>query len=118
MKKSTKGARPRRPLAASEWMNSLPRDAKNEEHRVVVEATENLSRAMHEQKLSRSELARRLGVGPATVTRLLQGREGITIQRLARVAHALGCSVHVSFRKPPASGPVIVPIDEAGRRPK
>ena len=104
-KRTNKGARPRRPAPASRVFERLPRDAEDEEIRAAVEATENLSRAMEHAGVTRAELARRLGVGRPTVTRLLQGEEGITIQRLARVAHALGMSLHVSFQTPAARTP-------------
>jgi predicted XRE-type DNA-binding protein len=47
-------------------------------------------RQMAEQKVSRVELARRLGVSRSRITHLLKG-ESIGIEMLARVADALGC---------------------------
>jgi plasmid maintenance system antidote protein VapI len=65
-----------------------------EQTRVCVEAAENLSQMMHALGVTRSELARRMDVDRAQVTRLLQGGN-VSLERLAAAAHALGMSLHV-----------------------
>ena len=50
---------------------------------------------MEEQKVSRAELARRLGTSRAYVTKLLGGNANFTLQTMTKVAMALGSTVHV-----------------------
>jgi transcriptional regulator with XRE-family HTH domain len=68
----------------------------SEQARATVEAAANLSLALDETGVSRIELARRLGVDRAGITRLLQGGN-VSVERLAAAAHVLGLSVHVTF---------------------
>jgi hypothetical protein len=67
-----------------------------EQARVTVEAAANLSLAMDATGVSQIELARRLGIDRAGITRLLQGGN-VGLERLAAAAHVIGLSVHVSF---------------------
>lgn len=62
--------------------------------------------------MSRAKLARRLEVGRSGVNWLPLGEGGITIQRPALLAHALGMSRHVSFQKPVAGKPMPVNPDQ------
>ena len=48
--------------------------------------------------ISQVELAKRLGVSPATVNIVESDRDGITTKRLERYANALGCTVGVNER--------------------
>jgi transcriptional regulator with XRE-family HTH domain len=50
---------------------------------------------MEEQKVSRAELARRLGTSRAYVTKLLGGNANFTLQTMTKVAMALEATVHV-----------------------
>lgn len=50
---------------------------------------------MEEQKVSRAELARRLGTSRAYVTKLLGGNANFTLHTMTKVAMALGATVHV-----------------------
>jgi hypothetical protein len=68
----------------------------SEQARATVEAAANLGLALDATGVSRIELARRLGVDRAGVTRLLQGGN-VSIERLAAAAHVIGLSVHVTF---------------------
>jgi hypothetical protein len=68
----------------------------SEQARATVEAAANLGLALDATGVSRIELARRLGVDRAGVTRLLQGGN-VGLERLAAAAHVIGLSVHVTF---------------------
>ena len=61
----------------------------------ITEFTEDIWRLMEEQKVSRAELARRLGTSRAYVTKLLGGNANFTLQTMTKVAMALGATVHV-----------------------
>jgi len=61
----------------------------------ITEFAEDIWRLMEEQKVSRAELARRLGTSRAYVTKLLGGNANFTLQTMTKVAMALGAVVHV-----------------------
>lgn len=61
----------------------------------ITEFAEDIWRLMEEQKVSRAELARRLGTSRAYVTKLLGGNANFTLHTMTKVAMALGSTVHV-----------------------
>ena len=61
----------------------------------ITEFAEDIWRLMEEQKVSRAELARRLGTSRAYVTKLLGGNANFTLETMTKVAMAFGCTVHV-----------------------
>lgn len=61
----------------------------------ITEFLEDVWRLMEEQKVSRAELARRIGASRAYVTKLLGGNANFTLQTMTKVAMALGATVHV-----------------------
>jgi transcriptional regulator with XRE-family HTH domain len=66
--------------------------------RLANEVTELISRVMREQKVTRAELADRLGKSRPFVTKLLRGGSNMTIRTIADVFHALGLSLRVVER--------------------
>jgi transcriptional regulator with XRE-family HTH domain len=80
-----------------------------EQGRVVIEATENLARAMGAAGVSKAELARRMGVKPPVVSTMLGGNRNFTLATLAHAFHVLGYSMHIGVG-PPADGPKIVDV--------
>lgn len=69
-----------------------------EQERVVLEATEALSRVMEEQGITKAELARRLRVSPAYITKLLSGSNNSTLRTMASAFYALGRSLHLDHK--------------------
>lgn len=67
---------------------------------LVEEAAELISRLMHEQKLSKADLARKLCKSRAWVTQLLDGTANMTVRTLADVAFALGAEVKLTANLP------------------
>ena len=61
----------------------------------ITEFSEDIWRLMEEQKVSRAELARRLGTSRAYVTKLLGGNANFTLHTMTKIAMALGATVHV-----------------------
>ena len=57
--------------------------------------TEELHQIAEKEGLSRSELARRLGVSPAYITKLFRGDVNFTIETMVRLARAVGGSLHL-----------------------
>jgi transcriptional regulator with XRE-family HTH domain len=64
-------------------------------HGPVVELTEDLSRRMKEQKISRAELARRMGTSRAYITKLLSGDANFTLQTMVKLALAVNGVLHL-----------------------
>lgn len=61
----------------------------------ITEFIEDIWQRMEEQKVSRAELARRIGTSRAYVTKLLGGNANFTLHTMTKVAMALGATVHV-----------------------
>ena len=59
----------------------------------IVAFTEGVCALMEQQKVNRSELARRLGTSPSYVTKLLRGNVNFTLATMVKVARALGGSL-------------------------
>ena len=54
--------------------------------------------------MSRSDLAEKLGVSPAFVTKLMRGQNNFTLRTMVKVAQAIGCELTVNLVE--ASSPV------------
>lgn len=63
----------------------------------VQELNEEICRLMEERSVTRSELARRLGVSPAYVTKILRGNTNFTLASMVRLARALGADLKVGL---------------------
>lgn len=61
----------------------------------VIEFTEDLDRLMKEKRVSRAELARRIGSSRAYITKLLGGGANFTLHTMVKLAMALDGAVHI-----------------------
>lgn len=57
--------------------------------------TEELLALMDAQNVSRAELARRVGVSPAYITKVFRGTVNLTLETMSRLALAVGASVRL-----------------------
>jgi len=64
---------------------------------VIIEFTEKIATIMEEKNITRAELARRLGVSRAFVTKLLNGNPNLTIKTMMSIADVLGCDVNLDL---------------------
>jgi plasmid maintenance system antidote protein VapI len=64
------------------------------EEELIFEVTEMLCEALQAEKLSKSEVASKLGKSKGFVSQLLAGGRNLTLRTLADVADALGRRVH------------------------
>jgi transcriptional regulator with XRE-family HTH domain len=78
----------------------------------VQELTEEISRLMEGEGISRSELARRLGTSPAYVTKILRGDANFTLATMVRLARALGTELRLQLI------PTATVDREASKRPE
>lgn len=62
-----------------------------------INLTDELERVMHEQGVSQSELARRLGNSRAYVNRVIHGHENLTVATLVKFGRALGKRINFYF---------------------
>jgi transcriptional regulator with XRE-family HTH domain len=67
---------------------------------LILDFTEGLHRIMEANGVSRSELARRLGVSPAYITKALRGNVNFTVDSMVRLVRAAGgeVSIHVALK--------------------
>ena len=82
--------------------------------RVLFQVAEEISRLMHEQNMSRAEIAERLGVSRAYVTKILNGNPNLTIKTMLRLAEALGRELAIQFAPNVAMQEATVPQIETG----
>ncbi|MCG3199732.1 MAG: helix-turn-helix transcriptional regulator [Candidatus Omnitrophica bacterium] len=59
----------------------------------LFQITEDIHKEMEQQKISRVELSRRLGVSKSYVTKILGADVNLTARTLVRIARALGCEL-------------------------
>jgi len=71
-----------------------------------LEVTERILQVMEEKGITRSELAERLGVSKAAVSKLFNNGSNMTLKRLLTIAEALGQELRVNL------GPVERRIEE------
>jgi plasmid maintenance system antidote protein VapI len=57
--------------------------------------TEELHNLAEHGNINRTELARRLGVSPAYITKLFRGNANFTIESMVRLARAVGARLHL-----------------------
>lgn len=72
-----------------------PPSAETDIEKAKLLFTEELLELMEKQDVSRSELARRLGVAPARVTSLMTGANNFTIETMVKIARALDAGIQV-----------------------
>jgi transcriptional regulator with XRE-family HTH domain len=60
---------------------------------LILDFTEGLHKMMEANGVSRSELARRLGVSPAYITKVLRGNVNFTLDSMVRLVRAAGGEV-------------------------
>ncbi len=60
---------------------------------LLLDLNEQIHEALTAKRVTRSELAERLGTSRAFVTKLLSGHENVTLKTLIRVASALDCTL-------------------------
>jgi len=83
-----------------EQINDALKTTEAEVERAKIEFTEQLLATMEARGISRSELARLLGVKPARITALLRGSNNFTLETLVRTCRAIGATYRHYIQAP------------------
>jgi transcriptional regulator with XRE-family HTH domain len=84
-----------------------------------LDFAEEVGRLMEEQKVSRAELARRLGTSPAYITKILHWTANLTLTSMSKIALAFGSRVHLNLapkNTPSGRRAVVVPATRRRER--
>ncbi len=82
--------------SSSEKLVSTPEGRRLLEQELLIGyATDLVAQLLEQRRVSRAELARRIGKSKAFVTQILQGRRNMTLRTLADLAWALGSRVEL-----------------------
>lgn len=76
-----------------EWKN----DPEFRKEEIILGLNERICELMEEKKISRTELANRIKVNRAFITRILNGSQNITIGTLVRIALALDADLKIDI---------------------
>ena len=64
---------------------------------MILDFTEGLHNIMEANGITRSDLARRLGVSPAYITKVLRGNVNFTVDSMVRLVRAAGGEISVQI---------------------
>ncbi len=76
-------------------LEAFQEDAEFYAEELILDLTEQVIVAMKELGVNRTELAARMGVSKAFITKLLRGNTNITLRTMASLARSLGCNVNI-----------------------
>ncbi len=76
-------------------LEAFREDAEFYAEELILDLTEQVVVAMKELGVNRTELAARMGVSKAFITKLLRGNTNITLRTMASLAKSLGCNVNI-----------------------
>lgn len=80
--------------AQLQWFKGLKETASYMAESNKIDFAEEIESIIHKKGLTRSELAKLIEVSPAYVTKVLKGDANVTIETMAKFAHALGKCLH------------------------
>ena len=83
------------------FQNMLERSKKRDKFWVetaILEFTEEMAARMDQLKVTNSQLAERLNVNPAFVTKLLRGKNNFTIETMVKLSRALDAELRVHMQ--------------------
>lgn len=81
----------------SEMFSKLESSGELDLEAAKVEIAEQIYLAMEQHKISRANLAERLGNSRAYVTKILQGTANFTLESLTKIAHCLDCELQLKM---------------------
>lgn len=75
-----------------DWIASIPEDR---DFNLKMDFAVEIEKAMEEGGITKREMAAKLGVSPARVTKILSGEANLTIETMNRIAEVLDCTLHL-----------------------
>ncbi len=85
------------------WWNELTNDFENTpEYKAEVismNIANDVFKIMKEAKLSKSELAKKMGVSKSYITQMLNGKSNMTVLSLVKLSDVLGIEVKIDLKK-------------------
>ena len=84
-----------------------------------VEIAEQIYLAMERNKISNSELARRMGKSRAYITKILRGNVNFTLETLVAISNALQMDIKFEFTARPVASEdvrILTPVNHQGTR--
>lgn len=99
----------------SERIQELQGDQEFRTEEAILAFTEKVVAVMRERGMNRAELAQRLGVSKAFVTKLLNGNPNLTIKTMVAIAGALECTLCIDI--PPVAKQALALPHHAKQQP-
>jgi len=81
-----------------EKVNEFADDPAYLTERHLLKFTEDIISKMKEQNIPRNDLAQRMGVSKAMVTKLLRGNPNMTLKTMVTISQAINCELEVDIR--------------------
>lgn len=91
-------------------LKSLEDDLEFRLETLIIDLTERACKKMKQKKISRTKLAKLLGVSPAAVTKILNGNSNFTLKTLLSLSDALELDLHIDFVERKKEFPIHVPL--------
>jgi len=73
------------------------------EEMAIIEFTESVLEQLELHNMSKMDLAEKMNVSPAYITKLIGGSNNFTLRTMVKVARSLGCELKLGLRQPGAS---------------
>lgn len=61
--------------------------------RAILDVLSDVSRIMKEKHLSKKDLAEKMNVSPAYITKIMRGSENLSMETIAKIAVAMDCEI-------------------------
>lgn len=97
-----------RPMTPSEQQEIEDRKDNREWLALSVQFALSVRQILRTENISQTELASRMGVSCAQITKLLSGKENVGLQTIAKVEKALGCKLVTFAGEEAAAAPARV----------
>ncbi len=81
----------------SKLLDKYKEDLEFRTEEIILDFTEKIVTMMEKKNISRAELARRLNVSKAFVTKMLNGNPNLTIKTMVSIADALECNLNLDI---------------------
>lgn len=81
-----------------EWLSTDERRREFAEEALIVDVAEQIWAAMDAAKVTKSEIAERLGKSKAFISQMLNGSRNMTLRSLADIAQCVGYKVRLSLK--------------------